>query len=450
MLKNKYLVMKTILVFTALLFSSASFGLADDPGRLDQLAKENKELREIVAKLSQKVEGLEGRVEKAEITPSTGGMVPATQTTAPVVEEDHGILLTKGGNIYMDGFVDTSLNWNFATPNVAPGGTLATGNSTVRAFDREADTFDLNNAQITFWRPAPDGGGVGFKTEFMYGTDAQVADSAGFTTTDEFAIQEAFVDIKIPIGSGLTVWAGKFATLNGAEVIENYLNWNSSRSLLFTNAIPFTHTGVRATYNWFEGKVQTCLGLINGWDNAIDNNKDKDIEAMIKWVPNDNFWIGQNFVVGSQIADDRSDNRWLFDTVAYWKPLPDSMPKLSLMANYDYGTEERLGKISPTLEGGPADWQGYALYARYELTDRITLAARWEQFWDDQSVRVGTAERLWEMTYTADFKVYDNLLTRLEYRHDHADTNRLGTKTFDGGTDNMQDTIGASLIYMFG
>ncbi|MBI4394769.1 MAG: outer membrane beta-barrel protein, partial [Candidatus Omnitrophica bacterium] len=256
--------MKTIMVFTALLFCSASFGWADELS-MNQLAKENKELREMVAKLSQKVEGLEGRLEKAEIAPSTGGMVPATQTLVVPVEEEHGILLSKGGNVYMDGFIDASFNWNFATPNVAPGGTFATGNSIIRAFDREADTFDLNNAQMTFWRPAPDGGGVGFKTEFMYGTDAQVADSAGFTTTDEFAIQEAFVDIKIPIGSGITVWAGKFATLNGAEVIENYLNWNSSRSLLFTNAIPFTHTGVRATYNWLEGKIQTCLGLVNGW-----------------------------------------------------------------------------------------------------------------------------------------------------------------------------------------
>ena len=259
------------------------------------------------------------------------------------------------------------------------------------------------------------------------------------------------MDIKVPIGSGITVWAGKFATLHGAEVIENFANWNSSRGLLFTNAIPFTHTGIRATYTWLEGKLSTCLGLVNGWDNAIDNNKVKDIEAMVKWTPNENFWIGQNFMTGSQIADDRSDNRWLFDTVAYWKPLPDSMPKLSLMANYDFGTEERLGKISPALEGGPADWQGYALYAKYELTDKITLAARWEQFWDDQSVRVGTINDLWEMTYTADVKVYENLLTRLEYRHDHSNTNNAGVKAFgQGGTQNNQDTVGVSMIYMFG
>ncbi|MBI1978333.1 MAG: porin [Candidatus Omnitrophica bacterium] len=433
---------KLITAFALVLFSSTSFtGLAQAEVGLDQVLKENKELRELVTKLTEKVDNLESRVTKTEGAPAATVAAPAA------VEEGHGILLTKGGNIYMDGFVDTSFNWNFATPNVAPGGTFATGNSTVRAFDREADTFDLNAIQLNFYRPAPDNGGVGFRTEFTYGTDAGVIESAGFLGgTDELSIQEAFVDIKVPVGSGITVWAGKFATLHGAEVIENFLNWNSSRSLLFTNAIPFTHTGVRAFYNWLEGKIVTGVGLVNGWDNAIDNNKPKDVEAMVKWVPNENFSIAHNFMTGSQIADDRSDNRWLFDTVATWKALP----KLTLMANYDYGTEERLGKISPLVEGGPADWQGYALYAKYDLTDKVTLAARWEQFWDDQGARTGSADDLWEMTYTLDYKAFENLLTRLEYRHDHANTNNLGVKTFDGGTENNQDTVGVSFIYLFG
>ncbi|MBI4358487.1 MAG: porin [Candidatus Omnitrophica bacterium] len=448
-LTHKCLGVKVLAVFTILVFSQASFGWAQvDAAQIEQILKENKELRDIVGQLTEKVDNLEGRVAKTEVAPQAAQVAGA----APAVEEGHGILLTKGGNIYMDGFVDTSFNWNFVTPNVAPGGTFATANSTIRSFDREADTFDLNAIQLNFWRPAPDDGGVGFRTEFTYGTDAGVIESAGFLGgTDELSIQEAFVDIKIPVGSGLTVWAGKFATLFGAEVIENFMNWNASRSLLFNNAIPFTHTGVRAMYNWLDGKVSTTVGLVNGWDNVIDNNKPKDVEAQLKWAPNENFSIGQNFMVGSQIADDRSDNRWLFDTVATWKALP----KLTLMANYDYGTEERLGKISPSLEGGPADWQGYALYAKYDLTDKIAVAARWEQFWDDQSVRIGTSDQLWEMTYTLEYKAFENLITRLEYRHDHANSNNLGPKTFDidsvaGGTENNQDTVGVSFIYLFG
>lgn len=441
----------TVLLFGAV---QVSWAQAD----VEALTKENKELREMVEKLGAKVDRLEGRVES--LPQGAGVAVPSGG------QAGDGVLRTQGGDIRMSGFIDSSVNWNFASPGPgprpgpAPSGDNSTGNTTLRAFDRESDTFDLNSIQLNLERPAPESGGVGFNTQFTYGTDAQVIESSGFLGgTDEFSIQEAFAEIKVPIGTGLTVWAGKFATINGAEVIENYLNWNSSRSFMFTLSIPFTHTGVRAMYNFLDGKIQTALGLVNGWDNAIDNNKVKDIEASIKWVPNENFFITENFMEGSQTADDQDRQRYIFDTVVGWTPLPQDLPKLKLMANFDYGLEERLGQIgfpsAVRAEGGPADWIAYALYAKYELTDKVTLAARWEQFWDDQGVRTGgTADDLWEMTYTIDYKVWSNLLTRLEYRHDVVSNTpdiaglRLGP--FDGATEDTQDTVGASLIYLFG
>ena len=428
-------------VLTVLLFSSSIFGWADvgPSASVDQLAKSNDELRKMVSTLANKVEDLEDRLAKSE----RSGPVSAAAVTS---EGTDGVLRTTGGDIRLDGFIDTSFNWNFATPNVAPGGNNATGNSGLRAFDQPSDTFDLNNIQLNLYRPAPEAGGVGFRTEFMYGTDAQNIESGGFLGgTDEFSIQEAYAELKIPVGSGITVWVGKFSTLIGAEVIENHLNWNSSRSYLFWLAEPATHTGARAMYSFLDGKVSTAIGIVNGWDLAIDNNKAKDIEAQIKWVPNENFSIAQNFIAGSQVADDRGDTRWLFDTVATWVPLPQDLPKLSLMANYDYGTQERGGK---GIEGGPSDWQGYAIYGKYDYNDWLTLGTRWEQFWDDQGVRTGSIllGKLWEMTYTADIKVYQNLLTRLEYRHDHAQS----STAFDTGTANTQDTVQASFIYLFG
>lgn len=443
---------KLIGIFVVLAFCASPFGLAQvSQDVVDQLVKENKELRSLVGDLSKKVTGLEERLSRTE-----RGAAPVS-VAAPT--EGFGVLETKGGNIQLDGHVDTSINWNFVTPNTGPqtgpaqAGNFATGNSVLRAFDRESDTFDLNSIQLNIYRPAPTDGGVGFRTEFNYGTDAQVIESAGFLGgTDEFSIQEAYVELKAPIGSGLTVIAGKFATLHGAEVIENFVNWNASRSFLFTLAIPFTHTGVRAMYNFLDGKVQTGVGFVNGWDNAIDNNRPKDVEAMVQWQVTDHLTVRENFMVGSQVADDRGDNRFLFDTVVTWVPLPEQLPKLTLMGNYDYATEERLAK---GREGGPADWQGYALYAKYDLYDWLTLAARWEQFWDDNALRTGFTgiNDLWEMTYTADIKVYKNLLARIEYRHDHAESGLdVGgvPGPFDNSTENNQSTIGASLIYLFG
>jgi hypothetical protein len=466
---SKQFSMKAMSFLAVLLFGVAQGAWAVvDEAAVEKIIKENKELRETVEKLTSKVDRIEGRVESL---PQGAGIAAASVSGG---QAGDGVLRTQGGDIRMSGFIDSSFNWNLGSPGTgasagpAPAGTNSTGNTTLRAFDREADTFDLNSIQLTMERPAPSDGGVGFKTEFTYGTDAQVIESTGFLAgTDEFSIQEAYVDIKVPVGTGLTVWAGKFATLIGAEVIENHLNWNSSRSFLFLLAQPATHTGVRAMYSFLDGEVQTALGLVNGWDNAIDNNEPKDVEAMIKWVPNENFFIAENFIVGSQTADDHDRQRWLFDTIAGWTPLPQDLPKLKLMANFDYGFEERLGSPlsgpaaagGTTGEGGPAEWIGYALYVKYELTDKVTLAARWEQFYDDQAVRTGAlgagnpVDELYEMTYTVDYKVWDNLLTRLEYRYDRAnETSDLLDRNgpFDQGTEDDQSTVGLSAIYLFG
>jgi hypothetical protein len=433
---------KILVLAVAVMFTGMASGWADvAPASADELAAVNKALMGKLADLEKKIAKLEGRVSKSEARPA------AKVSAAPVGD---GVMRVAGGDINVTGFIDTSINWNFQNPEPNAG-----GNSTLRSFDRDANTFDLNNIQFEFSRPAPEAGGVGFNSVFMYGSDAQVAESSGFLGgTDEFSIQQAYIDINLPnIGSGLTVLAGKFATLQGAEVIENHLNWNSSRSLAFNNAIPFTHTGVRALYDFLDGEITTAFGLVNGWDNAIDNNDIKDIETRIGWNPADTFSTSVGFMVGSQQDGDRENQRGIVDVIVNWTPFPEDMPELEVMLNYDYGWEEDVLDDTTT-----SDWHAYALYAKYALYDWLTLAARFEQFMDDDGVRTGLGRYhgLWEMTYTADIQLYDNLLTRLEYRHDHAnsdttfDANSTSAAAGTLGTSNHQTTIGASMIYLFG
>ncbi len=447
--KTQLIVLASMLFFFGAVVAQADEAVVAGPSN-DDLTKLNTELTSKISALENLVKGLEQRLSGAEKNASDAKAQAASYVAAPAPSAaavEGGAFKVGSGDINISGFVDTSYNWNFRHPTGALNGTTHTNsNSAVRAFDRNGNSFDLNNLQFNFDRPAPENGGVGFHTELMYGTDAQVMDSTGFDTNDEFAIQEAHLKIKIPIGSGLTVLAGKYATLMGAEVIENLSNWNSSRSLLFNNSIPFTHTGVRGLYNLFDGKVTTALGFVNGWDLALDNNNVKDLETLIGWIPSNNFSTSLGLMWGSQQFEDRDNGRGVLDWIATWTPFPDSHPGFKLMTNFDYGWEE---DISParTREDGLEDWAGYALYGKYDLYDWLTLAARWEQFWNDQGSRVGTTEgtNLWEMTYTADFKVYQNLLTRLEYRYDHSSKKT----SFDSGTSDSQATLGLSLIYSF-
>ena len=57
-------------------------------------------------------------------------------------------------------------------------------------------------------------------------------------------------------------------------------------------------------YDWFDGKITTAVGLVNGWDNATDNNDIKDIEARLGWVPADVFDVSVGFMHGSQQDED--------------------------------------------------------------------------------------------------------------------------------------------------
>src|SRR5260370_33205678 len=77
-------------------------------------------------------------------------------------------------------------------------------------------------------------------------------------------------------GGPLTVIAGKFTTLSGTEVIASTGNTNISRSMLF-GAVPFTHTGVRATWA-LSDTVSLIAGINNGWDQLTDANKGKTAE----------------------------------------------------------------------------------------------------------------------------------------------------------------------------
>src|SRR3989338_5564763 len=104
--------LKLVAFLTLLVFAYASSGWAVvDEAMVEQLMKTNKDLMETVSNLTAKVDSLEQRVSKSETMPQSVAVTTPTGT-----EEGHGILLTKGGNIYMDGFVDTSFNWNFHSP----------------------------------------------------------------------------------------------------------------------------------------------------------------------------------------------------------------------------------------------------------------------------------------------------------------------------------------------
>lgn len=350
----------------------------------------------------------------------------------------------------MSGYVDTAYEFNFNRPATPAGGNKG------RVFDVNSNSFTPHAAELVFEKTPSDASPIGFRADLFYGDDAEVIHSTGLgnggAPTDSFDLQQAYVTYHAPIGNGLDLKAGKFVTLLGAEVIESPSNWNYSRSFLFGYAIPFTHTGVLATYPLGEWG-STTWGLVNGWDLVDETNSFKTILGNITLTPVKGVTLATNLITGAEVGTNNRDDRTVLDLVATWQPLD----KLTLMANYDNGHQSNLLHRTNTGTRGSdsANWSGVALYAKYDLTDKWLLAGRWEMFNDPDGVRTGLTAfdgvgvdgvRLSEYTLTSQWQLYTHLLARLEYRHDSS-TEKVFLE--NSGFANGQDTVAAEVIYHF-
>ena len=261
--------------------------------------------------------------------------------------------------------------------------------------------------------------------------------------TNNFDAQQVYLQWAVPDDSpalkGLSLKAGKFVTLLGAEVIEPWSNYNYSRSFLFSFAIPFTHTGVLATYPLTD-KISITGGAVRGWDKVANNNRGWSAIGNITYTPTDMFSIGANGIWGPEQTGTAGPKRGIADFVATIKPTS----ALTLLLNYDWGDEQQAA-----LNGGTAIWQGFAAVANYAFNDRLSAAARGEWFEDHGGSRTGVRQTLWEATATGKYLVTQHFYTRLEYRHDESNHDDIfpannGKKALPG-----QDIVSVEFTYLF-
>ncbi|MBI4597591.1 MAG: porin [Candidatus Omnitrophica bacterium] len=412
------------IIAVSMVFSASAVVLAADPA---------------TAGLSAEIEVLKERLSKLEneLTAQQAGAEPGSA----VVQLPSGF-----HGVQMSGFVDTSYTYNFNEPTART--------NSFRVFDTRSGDFMINNAELVIEKPVSAEAPIGFRTDLNFGADAEVVGSVTTglgSQTDELDLQQGYVEYLAPIGNGLDLKFGKFVTLHGAEVIEAKDNWNFSRSYLFGFAIPFTHTGLRASYPWTEW-LTTCFGVNNGWDVVDDNNKAKTLEFSATLTPFERFSLISTYMLGAEQTSDSRDQRHLIDLVASYQPID----KLTLKLNFDYGAEQ---DAVDEAGGGDATWNGVALYAKYDITDKWSMAGRWEVFNDQDGVRTAvnsaassptgdpiTDLRLMEWTFTTEYKLNAHLIARLEYRVDQANEQVF---RHHQGLDNAQNTLAVEFIAPF-
>jgi Putative beta-barrel porin-2, OmpL-like. bbp2 len=354
------------------------------------------------------------------------------------------------GPTTLSGFVDVYYGYNSNQP--------AQRSTALRNFDINSSQFALNMLELVADK-APDATAsrVGYHIALGFGQAMNLVNSgevaspvlpgtplggppSTITNFDQY-LKEGYMEYLAPVGKGLQINVGKFVTPAGAEVIETKDNWNYSRGLLFSWAIPYFHFGVSGKYA-FNSKFALTGYLMNGWNNSVDNNSGKTTGFTAAWTPNSKFGLTENYLVGPEQSNDNSDFRHLTDTVVTYNP----NAKLSLMANYDYGHDRTV--LTPGLTTtSPVWWTGIAGYIKYAPNATWAIATRGEWFKDHNGFSTGTAQNVGEFTLTLQRMLASKIITRLEFRRDMSDQDVFPYRT--GLLRDAQNTVTLGMVYAF-
>lgn len=278
----------------------------------------------------------------------------------------------------------------------------------IHQFDIRHDSFQLDQAGLIIACQPKDG--FGALVDIMAGEDARILHVAEDGHAGSFDLRQAFVQYTT---GALTIMAGKMLTLAGAEVINPALNTNFSRSLLFFDSEPLTHTGVRASFA-LTGTFSLTAGLNNGWNATSTSYGSKTGELSFGWVPNKTFSLQGTAYFGKTDPDFGGNDsmKTLYDFVAIY----NATSSLSFILNVD------MNKWDDALGAGQnAKWNGIAGYLNCAIADQWRVSVRAEYLDDRDGFLTGSQQKLKEATVTFGYSPVKSFELRLEGRIDKAD-----------------------------
>lgn len=423
--------------------------------------QEIEELRGLVQELRDRVAALEARGTGPSSAPAHADPAVASDAQTPtprLSEADRGALDFLRGttiNFALDGYYGYNFNRPVGRVNL------------LRAYDVMSNSFTLNQAAVVV-EHAPDvaaGRRWGGRLDLQFGQATETLQGSAANELRPQAYRpvfQAYGTYVAPIGSGLTIDFGKWASALGIENNFAKDQINYSRSYYF-NFLPFYHMGVRATYK-FSDRFSATYAVVNGVQQTEDFNAAKSQMLFLTFKPAKTVTWSVNYHTGQEHADvvpvlnpgfpagptqpglpvtpvvPWPDGRMhIVDSYVSWT----ATPKLTLALEGDY-VISRSFHISQ-----PAHVSGGAAYARYQLTPKTALAGRAEYLSDRGGLFSGTTQALKETTLTYEYKFAEGFLARAEWRRDFSNQAFFLTET-PGVLKKEQNTATLGLVWWFG
>lgn len=423
------------------------------------LEQEVSDLRAIVTKLQARVDELEKKSTTTAVTaqpaeadnvqpvqsPNTPVQQPATLEPAPHTEAATATPSTT--NVVAPGttinfFLDAYYAYNFNQP-------IGRVNE-LRAYDVLSNAFSINQAGVVFEnQPDPDHGKrYGVRLDFQFGqaTEALQGNPSNEPRPEIYRnIFQAYGTYVAPIGKGLTIDLGKFASSLGYEGNYTKDQINYSRSFWF-NFLPFYHLGLRANYK-FNDVVAVNYWMVNGTNQSEPFNGFKDEFIGLALTPSESvswniqYYLGQEhpdvmfFPNGGApahtptlqglpfepITNSPGGKLHIFDSYLSWQMNPnwtfavEADDEISRLYSYSY----------------PEHTDGGAIYLKYQVTPKFYVGARAEYLSDRGGLFTGQTQAVKESTLTLAYRFAEGFQAMGEWRRDFSNrpyfyTNLLG------------------------
>jgi hypothetical protein len=313
------------------------------------------------------------------------------------------------------------------------------------------DSFSLNKVKVTIASPPVQNNGdkfdVGFRVSLIAGQDAPIVNTKSGITGFDF-VREAYVELNIPIGTGLDVKVGELISLLNYESGDGgaaNANFSQGFQWFFTGNPPAA--GVQLGYkltDWLDFTFRVQNGLYAG---PIDNNTAKNFMGAIGIKPITNMWFSLLAFGGREDAG-FAQSLWGLSLLGGWQA----------NEHWGFGTEiDYFSFYNPpgvTPSGESPVWST-GLWITYDFNKKVGLALRGEYLSDTDGVDAsggalgflnppGVGQDLSSVALTLNWRPLPSIKVQPEIRFDH-------TSWSGGFVPGKQDRVifGAGVSYLF-
>jgi len=262
-------------------------------------------------------------------------------------------------------------------------------------------------------RDRPD---VGFRSDWILpGSDYRYVQARGLfndqecdTGVDPISFH---LDLFFPkIGQGTQILIGRFPSIQGTETIDAPGNRLCTHSYIASYGASYTHTGILANTT-LSKETAIQLGLATGSDIFLCPGTRATFMGSLRIGPEDLKNTGLISLLlgpGQYDLEHEKTNINVVDAL-YARQISR---RLSLNFEAIYGYQDDVPDLKDT------HWSGFAAYANYQLSEKLSCCTRIEAFDDQSGYMSGSIGVHQEVTTGLCYRPGKRLQTRIEVRYD--------------------------------